>query len=122
MTMPTLVSSLLVSVACPVAIGWIAPLLAGGAWSSRSRRPAKVRLRGLLQDPGEALLDRLGGLGRDFSGEFPKLLALCRRGFVVLAAVRGRQLDDFRQRFGAHEEGQEIESGGGVCGRDLDDL
>src|SRR5258707_11106488 len=29
MTMPTLVSSRLVSVPCPVAIGWVAPLLTG---------------------------------------------------------------------------------------------
>src|SRR5260370_38577698 len=86
MTIPTLDSSRLVSVPCPVAIGWIAPLLAGGAWSSRSRRPAKVRLRGLLQDPGKRLLDPLGGLGCRFSGEFPKLLGQRVRCFAVFSS------------------------------------
>src|SRR6266852_9008987 len=51
---------------------------------------------GFLQDSGEALLDRLGRLGRDFLSELPKFLVLRGRDFEVLAALRGRQLYDFR--------------------------
>src|SRR6266436_2438314 len=51
---------------------------------------------GFMQDFGEALLDRLGRLGRDFLSELPKFLVLRGRDFEVLAALRGRQLYDFR--------------------------
>ena len=44
---------------------------------------------GFLQDPGEALLDRLGRLGRDFLSEFPKFPILRGRDFEVLAVLRG---------------------------------
>ncbi len=42
-----------------------------------------------LQGSGEAFLDRLGGLDRDFLNELPKFLVLRGRDFEVLAALRG---------------------------------
>lgn len=45
-----------------------------------------------LQDSGEALLDRLGGLRRDLLSESPKFAVSRRRNFDALAALPGRQL------------------------------
>ncbi len=42
-----------------------------------------------LQGSGEAVLDRLGGIDRDFLNELPKFLVLRGRDFEVLAALRG---------------------------------
>ena len=42
-----------------------------------------------LQSSGDALLDRLGSLGRDFLNEVPKVLVLRGRDVEVLAALRG---------------------------------
>ena len=39
-------------------------------------------------DSGEALLDRLGSIGRDFLSELPKFPVLRGHGFDVLAALR----------------------------------
>lgn len=41
-----------------------------------------------LHDPNDALLDRLGGLGRDFLGEVPKFLILHGRRIEVLTGLR----------------------------------
>jgi hypothetical protein len=49
----------------------------------------KFNSGGFLQDPGEALLDRLGRLGRDFPSELPKFPVLRGRDFEVLAALCG---------------------------------
>src|ERR1700754_2004674 len=53
---------------------------------------------GFLQNSIEAVLDRLASLGRDFLNETPEFLILRGRDLEVLAALRGRQLHDFRQR------------------------
>lgn len=50
---------------------------------------ADFDLGGFLKDPGEALLDRFGRLGRDFLRELPKFLVLRGRGLEVLAALGG---------------------------------
>ena len=49
-----------------------------------------------LQASGEALLDRLGRLGRDFLSELPKFLVLRGPDFEVVAALLGGQLYEFR--------------------------
>ena len=43
----------------------------------------------VLQDPGNALLDRLGSLYRGFPSEVPKFLVLCGCDVEVLVRLRG---------------------------------
>ena len=56
----------------------------------------------VLQDPGEALLDRLGGLGRDLLNQLPQLLVLRGYDVEILVSLFGRKLDDIRQRLCIH--------------------
>src|SRR5207244_11255739 len=64
---------------------------------------------GFLED-FEALLDRLGRRGCDFLRELPEFLVLCGRGFEGLAALRGCQLYDVRQRLRGAPIGEKIDS------------
>jgi hypothetical protein len=95
MMMPTLGVSSFVLLLGPSsmgasAIGWTAPLLDGGALVQPIPTAFKSSISGgFLQNPGEAVLDRLGGFGRDLLSELPKLLVLRGGDFEVLAALRG---------------------------------
>jgi hypothetical protein len=77
----------------PVVLSCVRPPSAGLHLFSGALGPADPSrlqnhaLRGLLQDSRKALLDGVGGFRRDFPGQLPEFLVLCRRGFEVSAAV-----------------------------------
>ena len=71
-------------------IGWIAPPLAEGAHSNRSGLlSCTFDSSDVLQDPGNALLDRFGSLYRCFLSEVPKFLVLRGCDVEVLMRLRG---------------------------------
>lgn len=92
-TLPTLILPVFVAFSSEAecefaAIGWTEPLLAEALVPADPGGLQKFDSGGFLQDSGEALLDRLGSLGRDFLSEFQKFPVLRGHGFDVLAALR----------------------------------
>src|ERR1700720_960472 len=66
-----------------------------GLWRTRGAalRRRMRRSRGLLDERGEAILDRFGGVGRDLLGERRQFLGLRGQRLDLLARMRGRNLD-----------------------------
>src|ERR1700737_322360 len=72
-------------------VGWIAALFFGLELAPTDPGGPLGRFDSgdFLQDSGHALLDRLGGFGRDFLNEVPKFLVLRGRDLEILTALRG---------------------------------
>src|SRR5262249_8992679 len=96
-----------------------------GLWSgprNTSRRLKREISSDLAQRAVEALLDRLGGLGRHLLRVLGKLLGLRREGIKLFSPKGAVELDPLRIRFGIHELAHQIESRVAVGARGLDQL
>src|SRR6266702_8480744 len=71
---------------------------------------------------GDALLDRLGGLGRHPLSECPKLLVLRGDQVELLTRLLGRKLHHLGQRVQGNEPAGEFKSGIAVGAGHLDEL
>ena len=78
-------------------------------------------LIGLVENLGNVFPDRLARFRRNFLGELPQFLVLGGRGLESLVRLRCGQGEDIRHRLAAQEMGEEIDRGGGIGVRDLDD-
>ena len=68
----------------------------------------------LAERLGDAALERLGGLGRDFLGERGELLGLLGYALELLARMRGRELDDLGERLHVEQLARVVERRIGV--------
>jgi len=129
--------------------GWIEPLVGAVTWGHRaparcliehgaacswracSNRPGRPLERtldvcrfliGLVENLGDVLPDRLARFRRNFLSKLPRLLVLGGRGLESLVRLRCGQGEDIRHRLAAQEMGEEIDRGGSIGVRDLDDL
>jgi hypothetical protein len=75
-----------------------------------------------VENLGDALPDRLARLRRKLLGKLPQFLVLGGSGVESLAPLRRRQGQSIRHRLAAQEMGEEIDRGGGIGVRYLDDL
>src|SRR5216683_140747 len=104
------------------------PHARGGDCSNRPGRPLERTLDGCrfligwVENLGDVLPDRLARFRRNFLGKLPQFLVLGGYGLESLVRLRCGQGEDIRHRLAAQEMGEEIDRGGGIGIRDLDDL
>src|SRR5258705_588245 len=104
------------------------PHARGGACSNRPGRALERTLDvcrfliGLVENLGDVLPGRFARFRRNFLGKLPQFLVLGGGALESLVRLRCGQGEDIRYRLAAQEMGEEIDRGGGIGVRDLDDL